>query len=213
VRSRYVIAKGVRLWCLESGPADGPLVLLMHGFPEIAYSWRNQMGPFGAAGFHVIAPDLPGYGRSDKPDVTYDCDWINGTRGTGRRSSTVNRATNPAGPGSCVSQTCANRALGAPPCIARGSHGPRVSCVGTKRSPSRSNSAPNVSIGSSLTAGDRNGQPASHRQVWRAFTTQVRFSGEPAGRSVRRRIRRLAFPSKQINPSRRGGGRGATRLV
>jgi pimeloyl-ACP methyl ester carboxylesterase len=79
VRSRYVIANGVRLWCLESGPVGGPLVLLMHGFPEIAYSWRNQMGPLGAAGFHVIAPDMPGYGRSDKPDVTYDCNWINGT--------------------------------------------------------------------------------------------------------------------------------------
>ena len=70
---------GVRLWCLEAGPPDGPLVLLMHGFPEIAYSWRNQIGPLGAAGFHVIAPDMPGYGRSDKPDVTYDCEWINAT--------------------------------------------------------------------------------------------------------------------------------------
>jgi len=54
-------------------------VLLLHGFPEIAYSWRHQLGPLGAAGFHVVAPDLPGYGRSDKPDVTYDCEWINGT--------------------------------------------------------------------------------------------------------------------------------------
>jgi len=74
-----VVTNGIRLWCLEAGPADGPLVLLMHGFPEIAYSWRNQIGPLGAAGFHVIAPDMPGYGRSDKPDVTYDCEWINGT--------------------------------------------------------------------------------------------------------------------------------------
>jgi len=74
-----VIANGVRLWCLESGPVDGPPVLLMHGFPEIAYSWRHQIGPLGAAGFHVIAPDMPGYGRSDKPDVAYDCEWINGT--------------------------------------------------------------------------------------------------------------------------------------
>jgi epoxide hydrolase A/B len=79
VRSRYVTTNGVRLWCLESGPSDGPLVLLMHGFPELAYSWRNQLGPLGAAGFHVVAPDMPGYGRSDKPDVTYDCDWINAT--------------------------------------------------------------------------------------------------------------------------------------
>jgi len=79
MQGRYVVANGIRLWCLESGPPDGPLVLLLHGFPEIAYSWRHQMGPLGAAGFHVIAPDLPGYGKSDKPDVTYDCEWVNGT--------------------------------------------------------------------------------------------------------------------------------------
>ena len=78
-RSGYRVANGIRLFCLESGPADGPLVLLLHGFPEIAYSWRHQLGPLGAAGFHVVAPDLPGYGRSDKPDVTYDCEWVNGT--------------------------------------------------------------------------------------------------------------------------------------
>ena len=52
-------------------------MLLLHGFPELAYSWRHQVAALGAAGFHVVAPDLPGYGRSDKPDVTYDCDWIN----------------------------------------------------------------------------------------------------------------------------------------
>jgi pimeloyl-ACP methyl ester carboxylesterase len=79
MRTRYVVTNGVRLWCMEAGPPAGPLVLLMHGFPELAYSWRNQIGPLGAAGFHVIAPDMPGYGRSDKPDVTYDCEWINGT--------------------------------------------------------------------------------------------------------------------------------------
>ena len=73
------MTNGIRLFCLESGPADGPLVLLLHGFPEIAYSWRHQIGPLGEAGFHVVAPDLPGYGRSDKPDVTYDCEWINAT--------------------------------------------------------------------------------------------------------------------------------------
>ena len=55
---------GIRLFCLEAGPRDGPLVLLLHGFPELAYSWRHQVGPLGAAGFHVVAPDLPGYGRS-----------------------------------------------------------------------------------------------------------------------------------------------------
>jgi pimeloyl-ACP methyl ester carboxylesterase len=77
VGSRYVKTNGIRLYCLEAGPPDGPLVLLMHGFPELAYSWRHQVEHLGAAGFHVVAPDLPGYGRSDKPDVTYDVDWIN----------------------------------------------------------------------------------------------------------------------------------------
>jgi pimeloyl-ACP methyl ester carboxylesterase len=77
MRSRYVTTNGIRLFCLEAGPADEPPVLLLHGFPELAYSWRAQVAALGAAGFHVIAPDLPGYGRSDKPDVTYDCDWIN----------------------------------------------------------------------------------------------------------------------------------------
>ena len=77
VRSRYVTTNGVRLFCLEAGPPAGPMVLLLHGFPELAYSWRHQVAALGAAGFHVVAPDLPGYGRSDKPDVTYDCEWIN----------------------------------------------------------------------------------------------------------------------------------------
>lgn len=67
---------GIRLFCLESGPPDGPLVLMLHGFPELSYSWRHQLAAIGAAGFHAVAPDLPGYGRSDKPDVTYDCEWI-----------------------------------------------------------------------------------------------------------------------------------------
>jgi pimeloyl-ACP methyl ester carboxylesterase len=79
MRGRFVVTNGVRLFCLESGPPDGPLVLLLHGFPEVAYSWRHQLGPLGEAGFHLLAPDMPGYGRSDKPDVTYDCEWINTT--------------------------------------------------------------------------------------------------------------------------------------
>jgi pimeloyl-ACP methyl ester carboxylesterase len=77
MRSGYVTTNGIRLFCLEAGPTGGPPVLLLHGFPELAYSWRHQLAALGAAGFHVVAPDLPGYGRSDKPDVTYDCDWIN----------------------------------------------------------------------------------------------------------------------------------------
>lgn len=48
----------------ESGPADGPVVLLLHGFPECWYSWRHQLTALGDAGFHVVAPDQRGYGRS-----------------------------------------------------------------------------------------------------------------------------------------------------
>ena len=81
VRERYVSVGGHRLYCLEArGPGAGarPLVLLCHGFPELAYSWRNQIDALAEAGFHVVAPDLPGYGRSDKPDVAYDVEFVNG---------------------------------------------------------------------------------------------------------------------------------------
>jgi pimeloyl-ACP methyl ester carboxylesterase len=77
VRERYVSVDGHRLYCLEAGV--GPLVLLCHGFPELAYSWRNQIDLLADAGFHVVAPDMPGYGRSDKPDVAYDVEFLNGT--------------------------------------------------------------------------------------------------------------------------------------
>jgi pimeloyl-ACP methyl ester carboxylesterase len=49
-------------------------VLLLHGFPELAFSWRKQMVPLAAAGFHVIAPDQRGYGRTTGCDTAYDCD-------------------------------------------------------------------------------------------------------------------------------------------
>ncbi len=74
-----MVADGMRLYCLESGRPDDPLVLLLHGFPELAFSWRHQVDTLGGAGFHVVAPDLPGYGRSDKPDVDYDIVFLNGT--------------------------------------------------------------------------------------------------------------------------------------
>ncbi len=58
----------IRLRVVEAGPEDGPLVVLLHGFPEFWYSWRRQIGPLADAGYRVIAPDLRGYGDSDKPD-------------------------------------------------------------------------------------------------------------------------------------------------
>lgn len=57
----------VRLHAVEAGPADGPVVLLLHGFPEFWYAWRHQIPPLAAAGYRVVAPDLRGYGRSEKP--------------------------------------------------------------------------------------------------------------------------------------------------
>jgi pimeloyl-ACP methyl ester carboxylesterase len=76
VQERYVVAGGHRFYCLEAG--SGPLLLLCHGFPELAFSWRHQIDAIAAAGFHVVAPDMPGYGRSDKPDVDYDIEFLNG---------------------------------------------------------------------------------------------------------------------------------------
>jgi pimeloyl-ACP methyl ester carboxylesterase len=59
------VGGGVRLHYVEAG--EGPLVILLHGFPEFWYSWRNQLGPLSAAGYHVVAPDMRGYNLSDKP--------------------------------------------------------------------------------------------------------------------------------------------------
>lgn len=62
---REMLVNGVRLHCVEAG--SGPLVILLHGFPEFWYSWRHQIPVLAAAGFHVLAPDLRGYNLSDKP--------------------------------------------------------------------------------------------------------------------------------------------------
>lgn len=62
-----VQAGEVRLHCAALGPRDGPLVLLLHGFPECWVTWRNQLPALAAAGFRAVAPDLRGYGASDKP--------------------------------------------------------------------------------------------------------------------------------------------------
>jgi epoxide hydrolase 4 len=59
------VGGGIRLHYVEAG--EGPLVVLLHGFPEFWYSWRHQIEPLAKAGFHVVAPDLRGYNLSDKP--------------------------------------------------------------------------------------------------------------------------------------------------
>jgi pimeloyl-ACP methyl ester carboxylesterase len=65
LQHRDVIANGIRMHYAEQG--TGPLVLLCHGFPEGWYSWRDQLTALAAAGFHAVAPDMRGYGRTDSP--------------------------------------------------------------------------------------------------------------------------------------------------
>ena len=71
-RHREVTASGLRFHVAEHGPEDGPLVLLLHGFPEFWWSWRHQLVALGDAGFRAVAPDLRGYGATDKPPRGYD---------------------------------------------------------------------------------------------------------------------------------------------
>ena len=63
--ARRIATNGIELSVHEAG--TGTPVLLLHGFPELAYSWRNQIGPIADAGFRVIAPDMRGFGKSDAP--------------------------------------------------------------------------------------------------------------------------------------------------
>jgi len=77
VRSRFVESvNGLRLHILEAGfGAKGrPCLLLLHGFPELAYSWRKVIPPLAALGYHVVAPDQRGYGRTTGWDGDYDGD-------------------------------------------------------------------------------------------------------------------------------------------
>lgn len=68
--SNVVDVSGTRIHCVEAG--EGPLVLLIHGFPESWYSWRHQIPALAAAGYRVVAIDVRGYGRSSKPAAIED---------------------------------------------------------------------------------------------------------------------------------------------
>ncbi|MDR3529390.1 MAG: alpha/beta hydrolase [Rhodopila sp.] len=75
VRARFVDGvNGLRIHLLEAGQPEHPCVLLLHGFPELAYSWRKVMPALAGAGYHVIAPDQRGYGRTTGWDPEYDGD-------------------------------------------------------------------------------------------------------------------------------------------
>src|SRR6476659_4871952 len=66
LREGYAEVNDVKLHYVEAG--DGPLIVLLHGFPEFWYGWRRQIAPLSAAGFRVVAPDTRGYNLSSKPE-------------------------------------------------------------------------------------------------------------------------------------------------
>lgn len=76
ITSSRVRAGEVSLNVLRAGPADGQPVLLLHGFPELAFSWRHQLRALGAAGYLAIAPDMRGHGDSDAPERVEDYDIL-----------------------------------------------------------------------------------------------------------------------------------------
>ena len=67
LKHRSIETNGIRMHVAEAGA--GPLVVLCHGFPESWYSWRHQLTALAEAGFHVVAPDMRGYGQTDRPEA------------------------------------------------------------------------------------------------------------------------------------------------
>lgn len=78
--ARRVDVGDVALSVHEAGPEDAPLVVLCHGWPELAHSWKNQIGALADAGFRVAAPDMRGFGASDAPEdiAAYGIDALAG---------------------------------------------------------------------------------------------------------------------------------------
>jgi pimeloyl-ACP methyl ester carboxylesterase len=72
---RTIRSNGIDLSVIEHG--EGPLIVLCHGFPELSYSWRHQIPALARAGFHAVAPDMRGYGRSDRPPGPEGYDIVN----------------------------------------------------------------------------------------------------------------------------------------
>jgi pimeloyl-ACP methyl ester carboxylesterase len=66
IRHRTVQTNGINMHIAEAG--EGPLVLLLHGFPDSWYCWRHQLAALAGAGFHAVAPDQRGYGQTDRPE-------------------------------------------------------------------------------------------------------------------------------------------------
>jgi pimeloyl-ACP methyl ester carboxylesterase len=67
LREKFISTNGIQLHVMQAGPEEGPLVILLHGFPEFWFGWREQIQPLAEAGFQVWVPDQRGYNLSDKP--------------------------------------------------------------------------------------------------------------------------------------------------
>jgi len=77
ITHRTIKANGINMHIAEAG--EGPLVFLLHGFPELWYSWRHQLPALAAAGYHAVAPDVRGYGRTDAPAAIESYNMLNHT--------------------------------------------------------------------------------------------------------------------------------------
>jgi len=77
-QTHYATINGLRCHYITAGPEDGPLVFLLHGFPEFWYGWRHQIAALSEAGFRVVVPDQRGYNQTDKPRgiKNYDLDLL-----------------------------------------------------------------------------------------------------------------------------------------
>jgi pimeloyl-ACP methyl ester carboxylesterase len=91
---KFLITNGIRMHYVEQGA--GPLVVLLHGFPESWHSWQHQLGPLADAGFRVVAPDLRGYGKTEAPAAleAYDIFQLTGdivglVHGLGEKSAVI----------------------------------------------------------------------------------------------------------------------------
>ena len=74
IEHRTIETNGIRMHVAEQG--EGPVVVLCHGFPELWYSWRHQIGALAGAGYHAVAPDQRGYGGTDRPEAIEEYDIL-----------------------------------------------------------------------------------------------------------------------------------------
>lgn len=72
MESKRIAVNGIKLWVVTAGPAEAPLAILLHGFPETSRAWQRYIDPLVATGWRVAVPDQRGYGHSDKPSAVSD---------------------------------------------------------------------------------------------------------------------------------------------